>query len=69
MKEQISQWLNAKGITDCKVLRLNNEFILFLIELFPDKNEEQVKEKIFQCCLAMGEINGFIDCLSIALAN
>jgi hypothetical protein len=67
--ENINEWLSNRNISDCKTLRLNAEFIEFLKMKFPNKTKEEITDGIFQCCLAMGDIENFSACLDTRLSN
>jgi hypothetical protein len=69
MKEQILQWLQQNGVTNPRGLRMNNNFIAFLIGLFPNKTEEEIKKTVLQMDIAYDNIEGFSGGLDIALSN
>jgi hypothetical protein len=69
MKEAIFNWLNEKDTTDTTGLRNKPDFISFLSGLFPNKNEDQIKQKVLQMNVAYGtDIENFSSGLATSLA-
>ena len=69
MNTTIMDWLEQHGVTTCSGLKSNEAFRNFIGELFPNKTEEEIVQKIRQCCIAMSNLEEFSACLATGLSN
>ena len=68
MKEQISDWLDANGVSTPREVVGNNDFITFLGGLYPSF-DGNIEEKVNQLSLTYDDIDNFSGGLDKALSN